>query len=508
MNTNDREKCTQQYLRDMLLFPNSRHHIDNVNELLFTEPSVPYDVLDSAISDFFAALSNCFAKKDKNGKVTPFTMKPRTSNGIYSFNIPHKIIKYTHYAPKETLPDNPWIDVPGSDKKKRQRSPAETSILKKEAAIRHISVVRSARTKARKERVKGDDIISFYPTKLGKMRVRERVLTIDHDCRLSWNGRNVFKIHVPTDVDRTIKPKSTPTAMCAIDPGEVVFMTVYGTDGNVHLIGEGASKKLDRLHRIGCRLRQSYKRVMTTDNSGKKVPKRELNENGKMSSVFEQFNVSKPKRVVHNPNDTNDDVVRKTKIARNQYNKARRTRKRLANASKDYDTRFKNKQSSLHYETIKFVLKRYDKIIKPNMPVKAMVKKANFTGKPRKISKISARRLLNLGHGKFHRLFVEKGTSSRVITGTEEYTSQTCGNCLTLNPGLGGSRDFTCSHCGVKMHRDANGAHNIFLLNAGKLGLLIDGVPILPQVITKSSHCLRTDNERMKCRFKELQIVT
>jgi transposase len=49
---------------------------------------------------------------------------------------------------------------------------------------------------------------------------------------------------------------------------------------------------------------------------------------------------------------------------------------------------------------------------------------------------------------------------------TDEFTSKTCdkcGKCGALNPKLGGSKTFKCTHCKTVVERDSNGVCNVLL---------------------------------------------
>jgi len=445
-----------------------------VEKLLFEHPRVPYDVLDSAIRDFMTALRIRLSQKDKDGKVIPFTMKPRNSKGIYSFTIPYKYFKYAEYAPKASLPEDP------------ERKAYQTKIMNRCAAEARIHDAREARKTTK--RIEGDDVIRVYPTILGEIRVRKRVTVINHDPRLSWNGRDVFILHVPTDIDVKVKPKHNPSGVCALDPGEVVFMTGYGTDGNAYLIGEGASRKLDRRRRIARRLREGYRRILI-EVDGKKVPKTEENSEGKTKSVFEKVHpYNPPRKITREPQETLEDVRKKRKEAQRKSNKIRRTRKRLANKAKEYETRARNMMKQMHRDIVKSLLNTYEKIIIPKFSARQVTQKRDANGVwKRKIPKSTARRLIGLGHFSFRQLLINKG-GDRVFIGTEQYTSQTCGNCFERHK-VGGNREFICPHCGVEMHRDINAAHNILVLNAEEAGISsIDRVPEPCRSFLESPH--------------------
>jgi transposase len=70
--------------------------------------------------------------------------------------------------------------------------------------------------------------------------------------------------------------------------------------------------------------------------------------------------------------------------------------------------------------------------------------------------------------GQFGERLVQTATwypESRVLRGSEAYTSKQCGHCGTLNDKLGGSEVFACRSegCGAQGDRDVHAARNILL---------------------------------------------
>jgi ribosomal protein L37AE/L43A len=66
-----------------------------------------------------------------------------------------------------------------------------------------------------------------------------------------------------------------------------------------------------------------------------------------------------------------------------------------------------------------------------------------------------------LRHGKFAERLVQTATQyegSKVLRGSEAYTSKQCGACGALNDKLGGSKVFTCRSCGEVTY--SNGFRN------------------------------------------------
>ena len=76
--------------------------------------------------------------------------------------------------------------------------------------------------------------------------------------------------------------------------------------------------------------------------------------------------------------------------------------------------------------------------------------------------------MIRWGHYKFRELLKAKGevTGTKIIVGTEEWTSKTCTNCFTIKHDLTmNDREHHCNQCGNIGHRDISAARNIMMLN-------------------------------------------
>ena len=137
---------------------------------------------------------------------------------------------------------------------------------------------------------------------------------------------------------------------------------------------------------------------------------------------------------------------------KSRYNKAlRKIRRKVKNQVKD-----------MHHKISKFLCTNYKTIIIPEFRVKDMVSTEN-----RKLQKKTVRGMLSMSHFMFKQILLAKSEQykyCKVVLVTEEYTSQTCGNCGTLHKTLGGSKNFNCSECKYPTtDRDVNGARNIMI---------------------------------------------
>ena len=92
----------------------------------------------------------------------------------------------------------------------------------------------------------------------------------------------------------------------------------------------------------------------------------------------------------------------------------------------------------------------------------------------RRLRAKSVRSLLTWSHFRFRQRLQAKCREyphCEVVLVTEEYTSQTCGQCGALHTKLGASKLFTCPQCAFSMDRDVNAARNILLKYVTEQGL-------------------------------------
>jgi putative transposase len=255
---------------------------------------------------------------------------------------------------------------------------------------------------------------------------------INHDCRLIMRKSGKlckFFLAIPIDV---IGGKVKKLNAVSLDPGIKIFQTTYDTEGNSYLIGENDVNKLDSLNKIATKMREGKRRV------------KKNNGDGSITISFEQA--------------TN-----------------KKQRKSLKKAANNIENKVRNKVKEIHLKTVKFLCDNYDTVIIPEFKTSRMVKKMNDDGKwNRNVNKETARKMLRWGHFKFRELLKAKGeaTGTRIIVGTEEWTSKTCGNCFCINHDLNlHDREFICKECGCHFHRDINAARNIMMLNWEKAKL-------------------------------------
>lgn len=241
--------------------------------------------------------------------------------------------------------------------------------------------------------------VALYPTMLSNEPLISFIPT--YDCRLSMDRQKRFVLHVPVDVQK-FKPihETQVNDIVSLDPGVRTFLTSWSPNGEAYKLGdENATQFYEHLVRID-----------------------------KLVS-----SVSKAK-------------------GRSKYRKNARLQ-----ALRD---RVKNIQRDLHYQCAHFLVSRYDTLIIPVFGSKQMSSKLN-----RRLRTKTVRSMLGLGHYAFRQRLKEvaERRNVQILECTEEYTSKTCSCCGWIHPRLGGSKMFTCGHCGAKVDRDLQGAFNIFL---------------------------------------------
>jgi IS605 OrfB family transposase len=239
---------------------------------------------------------------------------------------------------------------------------------------------------------------------------------IEHDCRLIMTKDDKYYLAVPISVN--VKPQKSERSVVSLDPGVRIFQTTYDTEGTSYLIGEGDAEKLDKWARIASRMREGIKR----------------------------------------------DWVDDKRVFREAKNK--KERRGLRKAAYKIEQRIKNKLSDIQRKTAKFLCEKYDRVIIPEFRTQQMVTK----NEKRKVGKKTSRRMIRWGHYRFRELLKAKGATegTRVVVGSEEWTSKTCGECGWINEKLKGEKELECEKCRKKVHRDVNGARNIMIINWNK----------------------------------------
>jgi transposase len=197
--------------------------------------------------------------------------------------------------------------------------------------------------------------------------------------------------------------------VCAIDPGNRCFLTVY-SDNKIEQIGLNITDRI-------------YKTCNEIDIITSKIYKK------------------------------NKDQTSKRKFRHNKN--SRRNMKKALHRKIKY---LKNIKDELHNKSIKFLTENYAKIILPPFEIQKMSGKFN--------SKI-ARTLYNLSFYTFKKKLENKCIEKDInlVIRPEYYTSKTCTNCGNIKHDLGSAEIYKCRLCNIKIGRDIAAARNIMLRN-------------------------------------------
>ena len=155
---------------------------------------------------------------------------------------------------------------------------------------------------------------------------------------------------------------------------------------------------------------------------------------------------------------------------RQRYRTTRRLRNKLARSRRN----LYGWMESAHYDAANFLLRNFDVIIEPILPVSTLTQK-----KKRVMSYANVRKMLTWSHYKFRERL--KSASTRyegryVIESTEPGTSKTCTNCGWWNKDIGGDKTYICKRCNIIVDRDLAGARNNFFSEYGRaVGIGWDG---------------------------------
>ncbi|KAK9240213.1 putative transposase DNA-binding domain-containing protein [Lipomyces kononenkoae] len=140
---------------------------------------------------------------------------------------------------------------------------------------------------------------------------------------------------------------------------------------------------------------------------------------------------------------------------------------RMKRAAAMIRRRIRNLVDDLHCRTAKYLCSSYNVVILPKFETQQMV-----TGRGRRrIRSKTARAMATWAHYRFQQRLLNKAREypwCRVVLVSEAHTSKTCGRCGRLN-NVGGSKVFSCSHCGFVCDRDVNGARNILVRYCTKI---------------------------------------
>ena len=232
-------------------------------------------------------------------------------------------------------------------------------------------------------------------------------------CDLKVHYKNGdFYIIIPKRVNVTKLRPTKRECVGAVDPGIRTLATVYSPEGSVLQIGTNANKvALKCIRRI---------------------------EKAKWRLV---------------------DFKKKMKFLKKPSKSIRNTLWRLKKQFHDAHQKASNVARNAHYKIAHLLCGRYETIIYPDFNTHTIVGRKN-----RSISKQVVKYAQFWRHGKLKERLVQVSTyyGSTVKTGSEAYTTMTCGRCGNINK-IGSSDTYRCKVCNLCIGRDVNGARNILL---------------------------------------------
>jgi putative transposase len=231
------------------------------------------------------------------------------------------------------------------------------------------------------------------------------------DFKIALKDDNRFYLILPRKIDLDVyqsgEQETKREDICAIDPGIRKFATAYSPSGPVRIYGHNVKH-----------VHETYSRRIQS----------------KRAYVIK--------------------VQRAASDGRRNRRRIRRAAFRLKKA-KNRKTRM---VQDFHYKLAHVLCRTYKTIIYPDFSTQGM------GGWPDIVKK----RAQMLSHGLFKTRLLATSTkfkATRIVHGSEAYTSKQCGACGNLNNGLGTSETWTCSaNCGCELaDRDVHAARNILL---------------------------------------------
>ena len=275
----------------------------------------------------------------------------------------------------------------------------------------------------------------FYTRFLGKIETQDKNYKFENiacDVKFTYDKVNkMYYIYAPEYIERQKIEKRNSIA--SIDPGEKVFVALYGLD-HVCKIGEDIRKPILEYEKT---IRIIQRRLSKTTN------KRERE--------------------------------RLKKAIRRKYKRIKGIVKELHNKTALYLCKNYERILIPKFETQKMIsnktIKDNKKIIKEDSKTKEELqeKLKNYKKKVRLNSRVKF--VLNmLSHYKFRQQLLAKAEEygCEVEEVSEEYTSQCCGKCGRISKKYV-KRIKHCPHCKMEIERDYNGSRNIMIKNIERM---------------------------------------
>jgi IS605 OrfB family transposase len=249
----------------------------------------------------------------------------------------------------------------------------------------------------------------FYKDSMGPIKIIDPDFEwsdIAKDYKLIYEKyTRKYYIHVPYYLEKREQIERNPIAI--MDPGERTFQTLYGLD-HVIFIGENIRPSITK----------------------------------RLFKIDELISKLNSKKKTH---------LKKTKVRKRNYKRA----------IDRHHRKLKHLADELHWKTALYLCENYDRIMVTDFSSKKVSSKGGD------LNKTSKRVLQKVSHYRFRQRLKTKCEEygCQYLEVSERYTSKTCCNCGNINENLGDSKTYACPKCPNHIHRDINGAINIFLKN-------------------------------------------
>lgn len=232
------------------------------------------------------------------------------------------------------------------------------------------------------------------------------------DSRLSYNRLNdTFILHIPKE--RVINSFKKKDNVCAIDPGNKTFLTIFDPEGKIFKICNRDNKLKFNLMKNIIKRKEIYNYINSkfTNNLLNKNKEEYIKSKSKIKKYYDRLTL-----------------------------------------------RIQNMVKELHYKSANFLCKNYSTIILGKLSVKGITSKEGKLQPKEKLYSYA------ISHDKFRTILKQKvlkyGSTVHIVC--EGNTSKTCGVCGTVKE-IKNNRIYKCEVCNAIIDRDINGARNILI---------------------------------------------
>ena len=235
------------------------------------------------------------------------------------------------------------------------------------------------------------------------------------DSRLSYNRlNNTFILHTPKE--QIIKRFKKKDNVCAIDPGNKTFLTVYDPDGKTV-------------------------KICSRDTKSENLKFNLIKNVIKRKEIHKYINSKFAVKLI---NDNKEGYFKSKSKIKKYYNRL--------------TLRIQNIVKELHYKSANFLCKNYSTIILGKLSIQGITSKEGKLQSNEKLFSYA------ISHDKFRTILKQKALKygSKVHIVCEGNTSKTCGACGNVKE-IKNNRVYKCEVCKSVIDRDINGARNILI---------------------------------------------